>query len=134
MCYYALAMNIKVQLVDKLNNQVIYYGVASVEYENAKQKITFKDENYKYIWKIFESGLIIESISEVAVFLTLRKGHQTKGHIDSQFGQLDLNCFTSDYKINENCIEVAYQLIQGDEKQEFQFELNIFKEGQNAVH
>lgn len=127
-------MSIKVQLIDKISNQVIYAGKATIEQENSMKKIMFKSDDHTYIWKIFENGLIIESLSEVHVILTLRENHRTKGHINSQFGQIDLQCETSIYKINKNYIEVVYELIQESDRQEFHFILNIFKEESYAIH
>lgn len=81
-----------------------------------------------------EKGLVIRSESDVLVNLTLRLNSQTKGHIETEFGQIDLDCHTSHYDVDENHIEVKYSLIQGNEEQKFHFVLYINKEDTYAVN
>ena len=72
-------MKTKIQLIDKISNQVIYEGKALIESDLSKEKLVFQDEERTYVWKVFEKGLIIETISEANVHLTLRQDHSTKG-------------------------------------------------------
>lgn len=128
-------MSIKVQLIDKQENTIVYQGSAQIDYDNnAIQNILFKSPDHAYCWKVYDKGLVIESISEVSVYLSLRENHNTKGHIDSEFGRIDLQCWTSLYTMNENYIEVIYDLIQDTQKQRFHFVLNIYKEDVHAIH
>ena len=57
-----------------------------------------------------------------------------KGHIETEFGKIELDCHTSHYDVNENCVEVKYSLIQGNEEQKFHFVLYINKEETYAVN
>lgn len=127
-------MSIKVRLVDKENDEIIYDGNAHIENEMNKKIITFGTSQHQFCWKIFDDGLVIESVSEVSVLLTLRKNRMTKGHIDSEFGRIDLKCWTSIYTMYENYIKVVYDLIQDNQRQTFNFELYIYKEDVHAIH
>lgn len=127
-------MNSKVELIDKSNNEVIYRGMATCTQEKSGWVYTFGPKDHTFIWKVYEKGLVIESLSEVHITLVLRHQKETTGHVEASFGRMDLQCHTSLYKINENCIEVIYQLIQGQDTQEFHFVLNILKEDNYAIH
>ena len=54
--------------------------------------------------------------------------------LNGEFGKIGLDCDTSHYEVDENCVEVKYSLIQGNEKQEFHFVLYINKEDTYAVN
>lgn len=125
-------MKTKIQLIDKISNQVIFEGDALIESDLSKEKLVFQDEERTYVWKVFEKGLIIETISEAYVHLTLRQDHSTKGHIHTDFGQIDLQCRTTLYKIDKNYVEVVYELLQGKDSQNFHFIL--YKMNEEELH
>lgn len=124
-------MSYKVHLRDKINNVSIYRGKAEVDLLNQEgMSIQFGP----YLWKAYPKGLIIQSQVEAFVSLTLKLNSMTKGHIDTEFGRIDLKCRTTLYTMEKNYIEVSYRLIQGNEEQEFHFVLDINKEENYAVH
>lgn len=125
-------MKTKIQLIDKISNQVIYEGKALIESDLSKEKLVFQDEERTYVWKVFEKGLIIETISEANVHLTLRQDHSTQGYIRTDFGQIDLQCRTTLYKIDKNYVEVVYELLQGKDSQNFHFIL--YKMNEEELH
>ena len=125
-------MKTKIQLIDKISNQVIYEGKALIESDLSKEKLVFQDEERTYVWKVFEKGLIIETISEANVHLTLRQDHSTQGHVRMDFGQIDLQCRTTLYKIDKNYVEVVYELLQGKDSQNFHFIL--YKMNEEELH
>ena len=125
-------MKTKIQLIDKISNQVIYEGKALIESDLSKEKLVFQDEERTYVWKVFEKGLIIETISEANVHLTLRQDHSTQGHVRRDFGQIDLQCRTTLYKIDKNYVEVVYELLQGKDSQNFHFIL--YKMNEEELH
>lgn len=128
-------MKTKIQLIDKISNQVIYEGKALIESDLSKEKLVFQDEERTYVWKVFEKGLIIETISEANVHLTLRQDHSTQGHVRTDFGQIDLQCRTTLYKIDKNYVEVVYELLQGKDSQNFHFILyKMNKEELHEIH
>ena len=96
--------------------------------------VSFNNDTHHFEWRIWKKGLVIRSESDIIVNLTLRLNSQTKGHIETEFGKIDLDCHTSHYDVDENCVEVKYSLIQGNEKQEFHFVLYINKEDTYAVN
>ena len=96
--------------------------------------VSFSNDTHRFEWRIWKKGLVIRSESDVLVNLTLRLNSQTKGHIETEFGQIDLDCHTSHYDVDENHIEVKYSLIQGNEEQKFHFVLYINKEDTYAVN
>ena len=127
-CYYALAMTNQVHLFDKISNQTLYKGEAIIDFcNNDGLLVTFKNDTHQFKWKIWQKGLVIRSESEIIVNLTL-------GHIETEFGIIDVECHTTLYNVNENCVEVKYSLIQGKDKQEFHFVLYINKEDMYAVN
>ena len=128
-------MKTKIRLIDKMSNQTIYEGMAIVEADRSKETMVFQDDQRSYIWKVFEKGLVIETVSEAKVYLTLRQDHSTKGHVQSSFGQINLQCRTSLYKIDKNYIEVVYELLLGEDSQKFHFILyKLNEEEYNAIH
>ncbi len=127
-------MKIQIEMVDLINDVIVFQGSAQMQEEKNGQTIQMHSEELKYTWKCYEKGLVIESISEVRVNLTLKENALTKGHVETEYGIIDLQCKTSVYKIDEKCVEVKYDLIQGDEKQPFHFILNIYKEEGHAIH
>lgn len=128
-------MTNQVHLFDKISNQIIYKGEAVIDFcANNGLVVRFQNDTHHFEWKIWENGLVIHSESEVVVHLTLRLNGHTKGHIDTEFGKIDLMCHTSVYSMNENSVEVQYSLIQGEEEQKFHFVLYINKEDIYAVN
>lgn len=128
-------MTNQVHLFDKISNQTLYKGAASIDFcANDGLLVSFNNETSQFEWKIWKNGLIIRSESEITVNLTLRLNSSTKGHIETEFGEIELDCHTSHYDVNENCVEVKYSLIQGNEEQKFHFVLYINKEETYAVN
>lgn len=122
-------------MLDLLNNVTVFCDYAQIEsLKNNGISILMESDNLKYNWKCYEKGLMIESISEYKVNLTLRNNNITQGHIETEYGIIYLQCKTSIYKMNEKCIEVKYDLIQGEDKQPFHFVLEISKEETYAIH
>lgn len=127
-------MKIQIEMVDLINNVIVFQGMAKIDHQKNGTIFLMKDKKLSYTWKCYEKGLVIESISDYKVNLTLKENAVTKGHIETEYGIIYLQCQTSIYKMNEKCIEVKYDLIQGDEKQPFHFILNINKEEKHAIH
>lgn len=122
-------MENRVQLLDKSQNVIVFDGNALIsKTKNNGFIVSMKSNQSQMNWKIYPTGLIIESIADYKVVLTLRPNSTTKGHIETEYGIIDLHCKTSLYKINENCIEVQYDLIQGNDIQVFHFKLNLYGE------
>lgn len=127
-----MAMNQKVKLVDQISKNILFLGNGT--FQDMKSKglhISFQNETHQFHWRIYDQALIIESISDVKVMLTCKEGHQTKGHIETEFGQLDLDIMTTMYKKEESKIEVCYEMNGDQEKQAFHFILYIFPEEVN---
>lgn len=119
-------MNIQVKLKDHISHEIVYQGEAVLETNNSRGRhIKFKDEKNAFYWKIYEEALIIESISQVKVYLGLRLNRNTQGHIDTEFGRIDLVCHTLTYHNEKDRIEIKYEISQGNENQLFHFELEI---------
>lgn len=117
-------MTNQVHLFDKISNQTLYKGEAIIDFcANEGLLVSFSNDTHRFEWRIWKKGLVIRSESDVLVNLTLRLNSQTKGHIETEFGQIDLDCHTSHYDVDENHIEVKYSLIQGNEEQKFHFVL-----------
>lgn len=128
-------MTNQVHLFDKISNQTLYKGEAKIDFSgNEGLLVSFNNDTHHFEWRIWKKGLVIRSESDIIVNLTLRLNSQTKGHIETEFGKIDLDCHTSYYDVDENCVEVKYSLIQGNEKQEFHFVLYINKEDTYAVN
>lgn len=128
-------MTNQVHLFDKISNQTLYKGEASIDFcANDGLLVSFYNETNRFEWKIWKNGLVIRSESQVVVNLTLRLNSHTKGHIDTEFGKIELDCHTSHYDVNENYVEVQYSLIQGKEEQKFHFVLYINKEDIYALN
>ena len=128
-------MTNQVHLFDKISNQTLYKGEAKIDFSgNEGLLVSFNNDTHRFEWRIWKKGLVIRSESDVIVNLTLRLNSQTKGHIETEFGQIDLDCHTSHYDVDENHIEVKYSLIQGNEEQKFHFVLYINKEDTYAVN
>lgn len=128
-------MTNQVHLFDKISNQTLYKGEAIIDFcANEGLLVSFSNDIHRFEWRIWKKGLVIRSESDVLVNLTLRLNSQTKGHIETEFGQIDLDCHTSHYDVDENHIEVKYSLIQGNEEQKFHFVLYINKEDTYAVN
>ena len=129
-------MNKLVELVDVLNNEILYRGTCSCQHlKNEGLQLSFGTDNHLYLYKVWKKGCIIESKQECTVVLSLRKGAETSGHIYSPFGQMDVRCKTTDYTVDQHCIEVKYVLLQQQEQQMFHFKLNITDEEElYAIH
>lgn len=122
-------MKNRVQLFDKSQNIVVYDGNAEItRVKNNGFIVSMKSNQSQMNWKVYSTGLIIESIADYKVVLTLRPNATTKGHIETEYGIIDLHCKTSLYKINENCIDVQYNLVQGTDIQSFDFKLTFYGE------
>ena len=126
-------MSVDIKLVEQLNHVVHFHGKGQLIQKMNGFEVYFKDDTYQYCWKVYENGCMIHSKSEIDVFLTCRENHQTKGHIDSEYGRIDLLCHTLKYELTENKVEVKYDLIQGQDRQAFHFILYI-KEDMTHVH
>ncbi|MDO4465959.1 MAG: DUF1934 domain-containing protein [Bacillota bacterium] len=109
-------MSTKVSLIDYLNNETVFKGNCVRKSEKNCVTYEFGNKNHMFIWKVYEKGLIINSISEVKVHLVLIKEKKTKGYIETEFGNIDLECYTDVLNIEKNQIEVRYSLVQGDEQ------------------
>ncbi len=128
-------MNTQIHLFDKISNQTIYKGVAHFkELKNDGYQIQFNKDEYKFTWNVYEGGLLIYSESQMLVKLPLRPERKTKGHIETEFGIIDLECETRFFNTQSDCVEIEYTLLQGDEKQHFHFIMMINKEGTYAIH
>ncbi len=128
-------MNTQIHLFDKISNQTIYKGVAYFkELKNEGYQLQFNDEEHKYTWNVYEGGVLIYSESQMLVKLPLRPNRKTKGHIETTFGVIDIECETKYFSIQSDRIEIKYTLLQGDEKQHFHFIMMIYKEGTYAIH
>ena len=128
-------MNCSVQLSDLINNEIVFKGISTISsLKNNGLCIEMKRADSSYCWKCFEKGLIIESVSDYKVVMTLKENATTKSHIETEFGTIYLQYHTSLYKMNRNCIEVEYELVQEDESQKFHFLLEIYKEEEHAIH
>ncbi len=134
-CYYALAMITQIHLFDKISNQTIYKGVAHInDLKNDGYQLQFNKDEHQFTWNIYKGGLLICSQSEMLVKLPLRLERKTKGHIETEFGVIDLECETKKYDTQPDCVEIEYTLLQGNDKQHFHFVMMINKEGTYAIH
>ncbi len=118
-------MSCRIRLYDEISKNMIYKGYASSERTDKKVILQFGDEEHSFIWKIYHSALIIESISDIHVFLILKNDACTQGHIDSEFGRIHLQCETSHLEISDRSVNVEYAIINGENKQKFMFTLMI---------
>ncbi|MBP3853581.1 MAG: hypothetical protein J6D18_03325, partial [Erysipelotrichaceae bacterium] len=84
-------MNRLITLHDVLNRTIVYSGWARIEPIANGKMIEFEDETYQYCWKIYEKGMTLTSKSEMDVVLTFKDQTKTKGHIDSEFGRMDVH-------------------------------------------
>ncbi len=128
-------MNTQIHLFDKISNQTIYKGVAHfTELKNDGYQLQFNQDEHKFTWNVYEGGLLIYSESQMLVKLALRPERKTKGHIETEFGIIDLECETNFFNTQPDCVEIEYTLLQGNEKQHFHFIMMIHKEGTYAIH
>lgn len=118
-------MSCRIRLYDQINQNMIYKGYASSQPSQNKVVLTFGDEEHSFIWKIYHSALIIESISDIHVFLILKENVRTAGHIDSEFGRIDIQCETSQLSIKNHSVKVKYAIVNGEDKQDFMFTMMI---------
>ena len=124
----------KIRLIDMENQTILYDGLAHINpLKNNGIEYNFENEDRKYTWKVWEKGMVIRSEADYILELTLRFNCMTKGHVETEFGILDLQCKTSLYKIDKNCIEIQYML-NNDEEQVFHFILEIDKEEHYVIH
>ena len=126
-------MSCRIRLYDDISKNMIYKGYASSERTDKKVLLQFGDEEHSFIWRIYRSALIIESISEIHVFLTLKNSTLTTGHIDTEFGRIDLQCETSHLEISDHSINVKYAIINGENRQDFMFTL-LIDEGEDICN
>ena len=126
-------MNKLIKLVDISNHVTIYKGIGNcLGLKNGGREISFGNLDHSFNYKVWPNGCIIESKQECKVVLSLRMHAKTKGHVYSEFGQMELQCQTTMYKVEENEIEVQYTL---GEDQFFHFKLYIEdEEEENAIH
>ena len=124
---------LKIQLIDHLNQQILYQGKAEIEYTNQGVRYRFANERFSFSWTAYKDTLIIDSISEVHVHLVLRSYKRTKGWIRTEFGEIDVSCFTHHYEMQDQRIEIQYELDMEKQSQRFEFVLEI-KEAEYAVH
>lgn len=119
----------QIHLFDKISNQTIYKGVAKFNaLKNDGYQIQFESEEHQFTWNVYKSGLLIYSQSQMLVKLPLRHQRKTKGHIETEFGIIDIECETKFIKTQPDCVEIEYTLLQGNEKQHFHFIMIINKE------
>ncbi|MBB5183858.1 DUF1934 domain-containing protein [Catenisphaera adipataccumulans] len=126
MCY-------EVRLKDMVGQAEIFTGPAVVREIPNGIEIQFEQDGHKHVWKIYEKGLLIRSQAEVDVHLTFRENAVTQGHIDTEYGRMDLQIRTKKYRKNENSIEIQYELIQNEQRQFFHFIL-YKKESTYGIH
>ncbi len=126
-------MSAYIQLLEPFTQTIYFEGRGEVFYKKNGFEVYFKDDRYQYTWKVYPKGCMIHSKSELDVFLTCKENHQTQGHIDSEYGRIDVLCYTKKYEVKENEVEIKYDLIQGQEVQSFHFILYI-KEDTSYVH
>ena len=129
-------MNKLIKLVDVMSNETLYQGSGTCKsLKNGGREICFGTNGHQYVYKTWPKGCIIESKQECQVVLSLRLHAKTVGHIYSEFGQMDVNCQTTIYTVEEDKIEVRYALVQGKEHQFFHFKLYIENEEEEyAIH
>lgn len=109
-------MSTKISLMDCMNQELIFKGTCIRKNEKNCIVYEFGNKNHMFVWKVYDKGLIIDSISEVRVHLVLIKDKKTKGYIETEFGNIDLECYTDVLKIENGQIEVKYSLVQEDEQ------------------
>ncbi len=122
------------KLENRITDDLLYEGIASVNLLKNGMRIMFQDENYSYDWKIYEKGLVIRNVSEIEVVLTLRPSKTTRGHIETEFGEIELVCETLKYEWKDDVVEIRYDLVQGQDRQHFHFILYIYKEDEYGIH
>lgn len=128
-------MKQKVELLDILNKETIFDDYATITtIGNNGIQIEMKLENSTFLWKCYEKGIVIESRSDYIVVLTLKDNARTKGHIETEFGDIPLQCETMIYGMNDQYIEIKYNLIQNNEGQLFHFILKLDKEEYYGIH
>lgn len=127
-------MKCEIILEDKISNQRIYQGDGVVHSISNGIEILFEDDVYSYHWKVYEKGLIITNQSEVLVHLTFKEKKRTKGHIETEFGNIDLEVETLKYQYHSKRVEIRYDLIQNEQRQSFHFVLHISEEDLNGIH
>lgn len=115
-------MNLNVQLIDVIQDEIIFDGIANVE--NCKNGLKIEMKNQSTItWKVYAKGIVIEIASDYKILLPLKENSCSKGHIDTEFGTMELKCDTNLYRIDENFIEVKYSLNPDDDSNSFHFKL-----------
>lgn len=126
-------MSLQVELKDKKDHQIIYAGKAQYQMTSNGRIYTFGSRDHTFVWKVYEDTLLIDSISQAHVHLVLRKEKKTKGWIETEFGRIDLDCMTIAYRVENERVEVQYELDMDSEKQIFHFQLKI-KGADYAIH
>lgn len=129
-----MAMIKNVTLIDEQTHTILYRGRGQIDLlKNNGYEVQFGNDERQYVWKIWNNGLIIISKADYILELTLRLNARTKGHLETEFGRIDLHCKTSLYKINENCVEVRY-VMEEDGSQIFHFKLEVDKGDKYAIN
>lgn len=126
-------MLFQIQLMDQLQSQILYRGKADAIWTKKSVQYRFKNEKYAFSWKVYPQALIIDSISEVHVHLLLQPQKKTGGWIQTEFGKIDVSCYTHQYTVRDQRIEIQYELEMEAQNQKFHFVLDI-KEAKHAVH
>lgn len=118
-------MSANITLLEQKTQTIHFRGNGEVLRKKQGFEVRFKDRTYSYCWKIYEKACTIQSSSEIDVFLTLKENHRTKGHIDSEYGRIPVECELIEYTVCKDEVEVMYDLIQGSARQRFHFILSI---------
>lgn len=126
-------MSVYIKLLEPMSQTIHFQGKGQILHKENGFELMFSDEKYAYSWKVYPQGCMIHSKSELDVFLTCKENHKTQGHIDSEYGRIDLLCYTKKYEVRENEVEIEYDLIQDGHIQSFHFVLYI-EEDASHVH
>lgn len=98
-------VNIKTTLKSKNENKK-YEGKAIKE----KNKITYIEDKIKTIILNIEDMVTIERIRDYHLKINLKKHHKLKGTYKSKYGNLNIETYTKDIKIEKNKVKIKYDL------------------------
>lgn len=121
----ACAMIHTIRLWDHIENKQYYDESAEVIYNKNSIEITVKSDPFTFLWKLYEKGVVVQSHSSVRVLLTLKEDAVTRGHIETEFGRIPLECCLFLYKIEKDYVEIKYEIRQGNHSQLFHFSMEI---------
>lgn len=127
-------MIVQLKLTNLTEKEIIYQGVAKMETIPNGRKFQFGDGIYQYTWQVYDKGMTLHSHSQVDVHLTFKEQAKTKGHIQSEFGRLDVQCLTHIYRPGYNRVELEYDLLMDQSEQHFHFVLEIEQESLHEIH